>query len=510
MIKQIEAHAGWVRTVQFSPDGTQFSSGGDDRVIRIWNTADFSQIMELKGHAGWVQTLAYTSSGDHLISGGHDNTIRVWETATGKLVATSEKMEQIVLSVDASPDRNDFISSCLLSETLRIWANEFESTDQADVMTQDTEEKTGLQADTGPQEGDLPAEEPGEKDPVAVAPKDPALPAINIFFPTLSEGGVTHDRPSILIIGQAEAEGGIQTLLINKELALLNEAGVFQAEVPLQKGDNNVELVAVSRIGKMSRQQLVIHCTSEDAPDDLEKTREIKRGRYFALIIGIEDYSDEKITDLDYPIQDADSLHAVLTNQYSFSPEDVIFLKNPTRTEIIIALDELSQQVGDSDNLLIFYAGHGYWDEKTGIGYWLPRDANRSNTANWFRNSTLRDFIGSIPSKHTLLIADACFSGSIFKTRSGFASPDRGYMKLHDLPSRKAMTSGALKEVPDKSVFVRYLIRELNSNPEKYLPSEQLFGNFKTAVLNNSPNVPQYGTIQNVGDEGGDFIFVRN
>ena len=72
------------------------------------------------------------------------------------------------------------------------------------------------------------------------------------------------------------------------------------------------------------------------------------------------------------------------------------------------------------------------------------------------------------------------------------------------------MTSGTLKEVPDQSVFVKYLIRELKENESRLLPSEALFGNFKTAVLNNSPNVPQYGTIQNVGDEGGDFIFVRN
>ena len=40
------------------------------------------------------------------------------------------------------------------------------------------------------------------------------------------------------------------------------------------------------------------------------------------------------------------------------------------------------------------------------------------------------------------------------------------------------------------------------------LPSESLFSSFRTAVLNNSPNVPQYGTVQNAGDEGGDFIFI--
>ena len=36
-----------------------------------------------------------------------------------------------------------------------------------------------------------------------------------------------------------------------------------------------------------------------------------------------------------------------------------------------------------------------------------------------------------------------------------------------------------------------------------------LFTNFRTAVLNNSPTEPQYGIIQNAGDEGGEFMFIR-
>lgn len=35
-----------------------------------------------------------------------------------------------------------------------------------------------------------------------------------------------------------------------------------------------------------------------------------------------------------------------------------------------------------------------------------------------------------------------------------------------------------------------------------------LFASFRKAVLNNSPTEPQYGTIQNSGDEGGEFIFI--
>jgi len=71
------------------------------------------------------------------------------------------------------------------------------------------------------------------------------------------------------------------------------------------------------------------------------------------------------------------------------------------------------------------------------------------------------------------------------------------------------MTSGTLQEVPDKSVFLLYLNKRLKENTQLYLSAEELFSSFKIAILNNSPNVPQYGEIKDTGDEGGDFVFVK-
>ena len=72
------------------------------------------------------------------------------------------------------------------------------------------------------------------------------------------------------------------------------------------------------------------------------------------------------------------------------------------------------------------------------------------------------------------------------------------------------MTSGNLKEeVPDKSVFLQYLIKRLEENKEKFLSSGVLFSSFFDAVISNSENIPQFGVIHNVGDEGGDFIFIK-
>lgn len=232
------------------------------------------------------------------------------------------------------------------------------------------------------------------------------------------------------------------------------------------------------------------------------------RGRYFALVIAIEDYL--YLTPLDQPLNDAMRLIKIITSSYSFNQDDIIFLQNPTREEIIDKLDELVKTVKSIDNLLIFYAGHGYWDEERGTGYWLPVDARKESTANWLRNSTIQEYIGDIKSKHTLLIADACFGGGIFKTRKAFNDAPSSINQMYDLSSRKAITSGMLNEVPDHSVFFDYLIKRLEDNSERYISSLELFSSFRTAVMNNSDNVPQYGTIQKAGDEGGDFIFIRS
>ncbi|MFD2147871.1 caspase family protein [Mucilaginibacter antarcticus] len=170
----------------------------------------------------------------------------------------------------------------------------------------------------------------------------------------------------------------------------------------------------------------------------------------------------------------------------------------------------MTKKVTAKDNLLIFYAGHGNWDEARMQGYWYPADAKLNRRDTWVTNDDLIGFIRGIKSKHTLLVTDACFAGSIFKTRGIEAAP-KGIQELYNTPSRKAMTSGSMKEVPDKSVFIEYLVKRLKENTDKYLPSDQLYTSFRIAVTNNSENgqMPQFGVITQTGDEGGDFIFIK-
>lgn len=234
-----------------------------------------------------------------------------------------------------------------------------------------------------------------------------------------------------------------------------------------------------------------------------------KTRRNYALLIGVQEYQDPAIVSLSEPLKDAKQLKEILIDKYTFDSADVTILTNPTFEELNVAFDDLSHRITPNDNLVIFYAGHGYFDEKTNIGYWLPSDAQEKNRAKWFRNSALVENIGAINSKHTLLIADACFSGGIFKTRSALNNASIDIANMMKRASRKAMTSGSLTTVPDKSVFMRYLIKTLGENENKYLPSEELFDVVRTAMRNNAGTKPLYGEIQNAGDEGGDFVLMR-
>ncbi len=333
-------------------------------------------------------------------------------------------------------------------------------------------------------------------------------PSIEIISPRISPGTRFQSiLPELDLIGKVTDVSGVSFVSVNSEIRTITETGIFTTRLNLEPGENLFRIVAMDQKENLKEQYILIDYT----PPVLTLAEKITRDAiYYGLIIGIDKYSDGEIQDLDNPVNDAQKLYRTLTQKYNFSEEHVTFLKNATREDIITSLDKLGEVITPEDNLLIFYAGHGWWDTYANNGFWLPSDADRYVKTNWFRNSTLVNYLKEINSKHTLLITDACFGGSIFKTRSAFGSREKAYEKLYELPSRKAMTSGNYTdEVPDRSSFTKFLIQRLNENKETYLSSEQLFSSFRLAVINNSDAIPMYGEIDKVGDEGGDFIFLK-
>lgn len=61
-----------------------------------------------------------------------------------------------------------------------------------------------------------------------------------------------------------------------------------------------------------------------------------------------------------------------------------------TRPAIIRKLHELARAMKPDDSLVIYYAGHGHLDQATGVGSWIPVEAEPDDPAAWISNTVPR------------------------------------------------------------------------------------------------------------------------
>jgi len=243
--------------------------------------------------------------------------------------------------------------------------------------------------------------------------------------------------------------------------------------------------------------------------------KDVQVGEYYALIIGINQYSGEWPPLLN-AVNDAKSVAKVLGEKYSFHYLKTLYDKDATRDNILREFEWLMQNVNENDNVLVYYSGHGEYLQNMDKGFWVPVDASTKTLSRYISNDDIRSFLSGINSKHTLLVTDACFSGDIFRGKTmtiPYENSTRYYQKVYSLNSRKALTSGGVEPVLDKgreghSIFAYYFIQALSSNIEKYFDAGQVFESLKIPVVNNSTQTPLYSPVRNAGDEGGQFIFI--
>ena len=330
--------------------------------------------------------------------------------------------------------------------------------------------------------------------------RQPAQGGNDMIPPTIQAASQLETRAArITIQGVAKDNVSLVRVELNGR-RIETRDGRFSTDAAVAPGRHTMRITAFDAQGNKTEHAITVTRT-RDVPD-------IAYGNYHALVIGINDYAS--LPKLKTAITDAETVAKTLEELYDYK---VTLLKNPSRADIIDALDDLRGELDEEDNLLIYYAGHGWLDQQTGAGFWMPVNAKADRRSRWISNTTLTNALQALLAKHVMVVADSCYSGTL--TRS-IKVPQRNRAYLERMAEKRArvvLASGGLEPVADSgagnhSVFAAQFLKALRGN-EGVLDGSKLFESVRHNVVLNADQTPEYSDIRKAGHEGGDFLFVR-
>ncbi len=240
-------------------------------------------------------------------------------------------------------------------------------------------------------------------------------------------------------------------------------------------------------------------------------------GNTYALMFATNVY--DYYSDLVNPVLDAQTIAAELSETYGVIPEVVI---NPTLSEIAAKIREFATKpYQPRDNLMVFFAGHGVYDEVFKEGYVISRDSRMDDVGktSYLSHSNLRTMINNIGCPHIFLVMDVCFGGTFdphLATLHRGAGSAYSDISTADFVERKLkyktrlyLTSGGKEYVPDgrpgfHSPFARRFIESLRiyGGDDGVLTTSEIL-QFVEKV-NPQPRFGEFGD----NEPGSDFILV--
>lgn len=447
-----------LRDVTFDPDGKKIAVASDDETIRVIDVENRNVSLFLRGHNDVIYDIEYSSDGKYLFSGSFDGTFRAWDTETGDVKMNVRGVTVFCLST------NHEGTHLIVSE-----GGQSKHLSNYDISSLGIN-PPGLIDVFAHADGDSDYHKPKRvkmifsKERPKIDLKQPILP--------IDQEMIKTTESTIRIKGSVLSENQMHHFSVNGfEIPIIPDSTEnFNYELKLAYGNNTVTIKAID-VFENEREvifKVQRYVKFEGVTDHFDAGR---KGKDYALLICTDDYQDELWNDLGNPIGDGNSIREKLEKDYGFETD---MITNPTRTEVYLKLREYNKKVfADDDQLFIFIAGHGSYDDIFEEGYIVTTDSKMNDEImeSYISHSNLKTMVNNIACDHTFLMMDVCFGGTFDDRIANNENKNRGEVsyplsyygeptsifddkedfiktKLDKL-SRLFMTSGGKTYVPD-------------------------------------------------------------
>ncbi|MBI1746580.1 MAG: choice-of-anchor D domain-containing protein [Acidobacteria bacterium] len=120
LVQALAAHTEEVTSVAWSGDGQRLATASMDRTVKIWDTKSWQVVGELRGHTNGVRSVAWSPDGSQLATGSQDLTIKLWSAASYEAMTTLRDHTQGVQTIAWSPD-GSVLASGSQDRTIKLW-----------------------------------------------------------------------------------------------------------------------------------------------------------------------------------------------------------------------------------------------------------------------------------------------------------------------------------------------------------------------------------------------------
>ena len=247
--------------------------------------------------------------------------------------------------------------------------------------------------------------------------------------------------------------------------AVAKPAEQLAAQTPTPIGHSRLATVGQTNSG----QTTVASVPTSDVDTGLPTAATVNENT-FAVIIANENYQEE--VNVEYALNDGEMFRQYCQQVLGLPEANIHIRKDATRNNIIAEMawmKKVAEAYQGQAAFIVYYAGHGIPDEKSGSAYLLPTDGKGSMIETAF---SLQDFykqLGAMPSAGVVVFMDACFSGS--KRGNGMLAAARGVAikAKKDAPQGRMVVFSAaqgdetaypLKE-QGHGLFTYYLLKKL-------------------------------------------------